>query len=213
MKKILKKHRLHWSDKMFFQSTLIGLLIFVASIIANNMATMYATRMASSAVQDIFLDNVPVVNVNWIVSDGALLFTLFVAVVLFWEPRKIPFTLRAVALFIFTRSAFITLTHLGPFPERSYLDPTEVFNVFNAGGDFFFSGHTGLPFLIALVFWEDKLVRHVALAVSVLFGVSVLLGHLHYSIDVASAFFITYTIFHLALKFFPQERKLFERQG
>ncbi|MBI3904685.1 MAG: hypothetical protein HY309_03785 [Pseudomonas fluorescens] len=40
---------------------------------------------------------------------------------------------------------------------------------------------------------------------SVLFGISVLLGHLHYSIDVFGAFFITYSIFCLAKKFFPKD--------
>jgi len=32
---------------------------------------------------------------------------------------------------------------------------------------------------------------------SISFGVIVLLGHLHYSIDVLAAFFITYTIRHI----------------
>ncbi len=33
---------------------------------------------------------------------------------------------------------------------------------------------------------------------SIVFAVVVLLGHLHYSIDVASAYFITFSIFSLA---------------
>src|SRR3989344_2121168 len=37
----------------------------------------------------------------------------------------------------------------------------------------------------------------------------VVLGHIHYTIDVFSAFFITYGIYHIALWLFPRERALF----
>jgi membrane-associated phospholipid phosphatase len=103
------------------------------------------------------------------------------------------------------------LTHLGPFPQRTFLDQTEIFSSFNLGNDFFFSNHTALPFLMALIFWnENKFVRWVSLVASGVFGVSVLLGHLHYSIDVFAAFFITYSIFHLAQKFFAKDYALFK---
>ena len=42
------------------------------------------------------------------------------------------------------------------------------------------------------------------------FGVVVLLGHLHYTIDVASAFFITYSIYHIAEWAFGKSKKMFE---
>ena len=38
---------------------------------------------------------------------------------------------------------------------------------------------------------------------------SFLLGHYHYSIDVASAYFITYTIYVLCVKFFPKSLAIF----
>jgi hypothetical protein len=117
----------------------------------------------------------------------------------------IPFALKSAALFILIRSAFITLTHLGPFPTHSYINQEAFFSPLNLGSDFFFSGHTGLPYLMALVFWEYKFIRNVCLAASVVFGVSVLLGHLHYSIDVFSAYFITYSIFHISQKFFAKD--------
>jgi hypothetical protein len=77
------------------------------------------------------------------------------------------------------------------------------------GADLFFSAHTGMPFLGALAFWKEKEIRYFSLFGSLFFAVVVLLGHLHYSIDVASAFFITYGIFHIAQYFFPKDWKLF----
>jgi uncharacterized membrane protein YccC len=62
---------------------------------------------------------------------------------------------------------------------------------------------------MAMVLWNKPLVRIFCLASSIFFGIIVLLGHLHYSIDVASAFFITYSIYHIAERFFPADQKLF----
>jgi hypothetical protein len=42
-----------------------------------------------------------------------------------------------------------------------------------------------------------------------MFGVIVLLSHLHYSIDVFAAFFITYSIYHIALKLFDRDYEFF----
>lgn len=72
----------------------------------------------------------------------------------------------------------------------------------NFGGDLFFSGHTGLPFLVALIFWSSPRIRYFFLALSMFFAVTVLLMHLYSSIDVASAYFITYTIFSIAKHIF-----------
>ncbi len=35
-------------------------------------------------------------------------------------------------------------------------------------------------------------------------------GHLHYSIDVAAAFFITYSIYHIAIRWFKKDKEIFE---
>ena len=129
------------------------------------------------------------------------------------EPRKIPFVAKSVSLFIVIRSIFITLTHLGPFPERIITDPAKLLSYFNSGGDYFFSGHTGLPFLIALIFWENRKIRYISLLTSALFAISVLLGHLHYSIDVFSAFFISYGIFHISINLFSKDYQLLQNNN
>jgi len=66
-----------------------------------------------------------------------------------------------------------------------------------------------LPFLMALVFWDNKYLKFFCLFSSVFFAVIVLLGHIHYSIDVLGAFFITYTIFHISEKLFKKDRQIF----
>jgi membrane-associated phospholipid phosphatase len=77
-----------------------------------------------------------------------------------------------------------------------------------SGNDMFFSSHTGLPFLMSLIFWGNYRLRIFFILASMILAASVLLGHLHYSIDVFAAYFITYTIFHIAQKFFKQDYEL-----
>lgn len=213
MKKFLHRHKDLWKDKEFLISVATSLLFVIISSLINHFTSSYATVKAGNAVEDLFLSNIPVFNVDFIVNEGALAFIFFVIFLLFLEPKKIPFTLKSLAVFYIVRSIFVTLTHLGPFPERSYLDPTDWLYSFNFGGDYFFSGHTGFPFLVALIFWKNKQVRWVSIGTSIFFGASVILGHLHYSIDVFSAFFISYGIFHIAQKLFAKDLALANNEG
>jgi len=213
MRKIINKHKLLWLQKDFSWSCVMGVVFLAGSLLFNHLISAYVDRSAGAYVQDIFLDNLPVFNVDWIINDAVIIFTIFVVGYAIINPHKIPFIFKSMALFIGIRSIFITLTHLGPAPIRTYLDPNDLLINLNNGRDMFFSGHTGLPFLLALIFWEDKLMRYVSLGASFVFGGAVLLGHLHYSIDVFAAFFITYSIFHLAHKLFPEDRNLFNEKN
>ncbi len=208
MKSLIAKHKMLWSDKFFTISAIIGFLLFTSSLFVNYSAIKYATLVAGNSVTDILLENLPVVNTDIIFSEGATLFVIFIAILLILEPKTIPFTLKSVALFIFTRSVFVVMTHLGPIPDRIISD-LDSFRYISSGADLFFSGHTGLPFLMALLFWNNKYLRLVFIIFSIVGATAVILGHLHYTIDVFSAFFITYGIYHLAQKAFTKDCKLF----
>ncbi len=209
MNTFFARHKYHWTQKRYQKSSFVGLILFILSLVANRYASFYATAQASNSVTDLLLDNIPVMRVEWIVNDAAALFGFSMIFFILWQPRRIPFILKSVALFIFIRSGFIVFTHLAPFPERVYLDPTDIFRTLTYGGDYFFSGHTGMSFLMALIYWQEKRVRYYCLAVSGLLSIGVILGHLHYSIDVLAAFFITYSIFVLAQRFFPYAYNVF----
>ncbi len=205
MQTIWNKHKSLWTQKIFLQATCIGLFFIAISLCASYYANFYTTLHASNAVTDIILDNIPTINVDFLFSDGVTIFIVIGIIILLYEPRRIPFALKSTALFILVRSAFMTLTHLAPPPHGSYVDPTDLLYKFSSGDDLFFSAHTGLPFMFALVFWNEKLLRYFFLCMSAIGGTIVLLGHLHYSIDVFSALFISFGIFHLAKYFFPKE--------
>lgn len=210
MKSLIVKHKTLWSNKSFIISAIIGLLFFVASLFANYSAVKYATKEVGNATTDILLDNLPVVNTDIVFSEGALLFVLFVVFLLILEPKTIPLTLKSVALFIFIRAIFVSMTHIAPYPDQITTDLSSLNYISSSSGaDLFFSGHTGLPFLMALLFWENKRLKIIFLFSSFLAATAAILGHLHYTIDIFSAFFITYGIYQISKRFFKKDCKLF----
>jgi hypothetical protein len=210
MKSILSKYKYHWNKDGFRPSLMLGVLFFALSLIFSHLASNYANVRASNSVTDILLDNLPTFDVDGILNYGVMAFGIFIICFLFTEPKKIPFALKSLALFVVIRSVFITLTHLGPLSGQTPIDSNDLLSRLILGNDYFFSGHTGMPFLIALIFWKDKIIRYISIFSSLLFATCVILGHLHYSIDVFAAFFITYSIFHIAIKAFPRDYKLLQ---
>jgi hypothetical protein len=201
----LHSHKSLWKNKSFILSIAVGVVLLLSTFVINYFAGVFANNSISNSVTDIILDNTRVWDVTFFFIDGALIFWVFILVMMAFEPKRLPFTLKSLALFTAIRSAFIILTHLAPFATHLILPTKNLLDIFTFGGDLFFSAHTGGPFLMALIFWDYKYVRYLCLASSVLFGAVVLLGHLHYSIDVFAAFFITYSIYHMAVYFFKRD--------
>lgn len=198
----------YFKKKDFLIDIIVAVAFLGASLIGNFYSSRYATESVSNPVTDIVLSNIPVYDVDGIFVYGAIALVMFIIVACLSYPRSIPFTIKSISFFTFIRSIAISLTHISPFPTRAPIRDTffttgPFRGIFN-GDDLFFSGHTGLPFLLALIFWKFPLYRYIFLSSSVIFGLIVLLGHYHYSIDVFSAFFITYTVFHLSKIFFKK---------
>lgn len=200
-----------FKDAEFLFSYISSVLLLVISLFVNYYAGIYATVRESNPVTDIILSNTRAYDVDGIFIYGAVILWIIVAVLLFRNAKLVPFTLKSISLFILIRSLFINMTHIGQFPERTTIASNFILNKISFGGDLFFSGHTGLPFLLALIFWKDKFWRYLFLISSIIFGTSVILGHIHYTIDVASAFFITYGIYHLSQLFFAKDEAVLKK--
>ena len=199
----------YFKNKNFIISTISSIILLAASLVVNFYAGIYATERASNSVTDIILSNTRAFDVDGIFVYGTFVFWFLVIILCLLKPKVIPFVVKSAALFILIRSVFITLTHIGPFPTQIPI-PSGIINKFSFGGDLFFSGHVGIPFLMALIFWDNLYLRILFIVSSVVAGIVVLLGHLHYSIDVLSAFFITYTIYHIAKIIFKKDCLIFK---
>jgi hypothetical protein len=209
-KELLRRYRNHYSQPKFRQAMFLSIIYFAISVVVSFYAINYATESASNSVTDIILSNIPAFDVDALFAYGTLLLIAFATLLVLTHPKRAPFTLYTLGTFYLIRSAFTSLTHLAPFPSvLPNGDWGVLLGHFLFGGDLFFSAHVGVCFILALIFWRDKILRYVFLAWSVYMGVVVLLGHYHYSIDVASAYFITYTIYVLCVKWFPKSFAVF----
>lgn len=209
MKICISDCKTHFKNKSFVFSIIIGSVLLVISLITNYYAGLYATKEASLPVTDIILSNIPTYDVDGIFIYGPFVLWTFVIILSLAKPQRIPLILKSIAIFILIRSIFITLTHIGPFPNALPLDSNLLKN-FSSGGDLFFSAHTGLPFLMALLFQKDRRLLIIFAITALFFGAIVLMAHLHYSIDVLAAFFITYTIYDIVCFIFKKDKMLFE---
>ena len=95
------------------------------------------------------------------------------------------------------------VTHLGVPADAIKVSAPSFLGMFTFTNDLFFSGHTGLPFLGFLIFRKySKSVGYFMLASSIILAATVLLMHIHYTIDVFAAFFITYGIYKIGERVF-----------
>jgi len=208
MELIIRGHR--WTSKKLIFSILWGIGFMMVGLVINYFAGRYASAHVSNPVNDLILDNIPTIDVEGIFIYGIIVFFIFVIGLLTLRPRRMPFVLKSFSLFLVIRSFFIILTRVAPSMQQAPMNGNSfIFNTFTFTGDLFFSGHTGLPFLMALVFWDEKALRWLFLATAVFFGTIVLLGHYHYSIDVFAAFFITYGVYKISERFFSKDYHLF----
>ncbi len=210
----MQSWKTYFTNRNYVISFISGSLLLTVSLIVQYLASNYATRASSESVTDIVLSNTRVYDVDALFVWGAVIAVLLSIFLIFKYLNYAPFIIKSSAVFIFIRSIFVSLTHISPFPTHVIISSIffrdAVFNGIFNGNDLFFSGHTGLPFLIALIFWNKKTIRYVFLALSAMFAVVVLLGHLHYSIDVFAAFFISYTIFDICKFIFKRDYQLLQ---
>lgn len=184
-----------------------SLPIAVACGMASFSAQRFATAFGSGQppARDLLLAILPPMQLWGFVVWGPVVLTVFLAWVLSKHPEYIPFTIKTIALLFAVRALFMVLTPLGiphHIVDPGYSGVLKRFVYDHETHDFFFSGHTAYPFICALIFWQHIRLRWAFLVSSVLFGVSVLLAHAHYSIDVFAVPFMASGVLWWAKKLF-----------
>lgn len=157
----------------------------------------YIEAREGIAFSDPLLKSFPPIDLTWVIF--ALLYIgLSISVIfLLKNPSLLVFTLQAFGLMVIFR---IIAMYLAPFhPPVDTISLKDPFVEYFGTGitltkDLFFSGHTATLFLLYLVS-ENKSLRYVLFSSTILVGISVLLQHVHYSIDVFAAPLFAYTAY------------------
>lgn len=188
-----------WDNKFLI---FLSLIFLTFAIILDYIGGTYVTKTQGIVAPDIILDNIPTFNLDFIFIYGAVFMVgLLFLYPLFFRIKKLHIVISQFSLLVMVRGFFITLTHLAtPANALKFTIPKALF-LLNFSNDLFFSGHTAIPFLGFLLFKGSK-IRYLFLALSIFMGCVVLLMHVHYSIDVFSAFFITYGTFKVGERIF-----------
>lgn len=183
---------------------LISILFLVVSVVLDYLAGIYVEKVSGSTVPDLILDHIPTIDLDFIFIYGLpLIITLLFLYPLFFKVRELHVIISQFSLLVMVRAAFTTFTHLlTPVGALKFTIPS-LFSIISFQNDLFFSGHTAVPFLGFLLFKDHK-IKYFFLAASIILAIVVLLMHVHYTIDVLSAFFITYGTFKIGNWFFSK---------
>jgi hypothetical protein len=156
------------------------------------------------ALGDMVLDHIPLVDVSALHIYGASLFWVYILCLCILRPEVLVFALKTTALFLIVRSGCVVMTHMGP-PENLLELPSNIAALYIYKGDLFFSGHVGGPFLFALILWKYPLLRTLCICAAIFFSAVVLLGRIHYSIDVFASYFIAHSVCVMARRIFADD--------
>ncbi|MCK9186896.1 hypothetical protein M0P48_05730 [Candidatus Gracilibacteria bacterium] len=205
---IKKKYKVVSNHKCFWFSLFISFCILVGGVVAVFYASQFNDTFFYPPVGDLILDNIDTYDLSFWFTYGVYMLIGFIFLyVILLVPERLPFVFKTYGLLLFVRAIFILLTNFGPpvgffygagAPADNYLLQNFLFR-----NDLFFSGHVALPFIgYLLLRGTNRVVELIILIGSFVMAVTVLLMHVHYSIDVFAAFFITYGVYSLSNEVF-----------
>lgn len=181
---------------------LLAILFLVIAVLLTMALGDYVMEARTIAVPDLILDHIPAMDLSPIYVYGLIIvLLLFILYPLMYTPHKFHYYIGMLSLFLVIRACFTTLTHLRAPLDAVPISAPSFIGFLTYGNDLFFSGHTGIPFLGFLIF-KNKKIKYFMLGMSIILAATVLVMHVHYSIDVAAAYFITYTIYRIGNKIF-----------
>lgn len=194
---------------LFFILSIIGIIIFI--LILPDFFNNVVHHRPGVQLNDYVLNWLP--PVDWsieifvLIFGAPALFFLFnfknpVAVLMSLQCYVIVNFMRLITIYLFTLEAPEGLIPLiDPFLAKVAYGGNAVFVK-----DLFFSGHTSTLFIIFLI-EQNKSRKHILLISTVLVGLLLIWQHVHYSIDIVGAIFISWLVF-LVFKFLNERSGL-----
>lgn len=188
-----------WQERRFRNKTFIALIL--VAIVLTLLPTFFAfiEKREGIVLQDFVLDAIPAMDVSiptFIIIWSVVLLVFYR---IYQNPRLFLVVAYGFILMCILRVLTISILPLNP-PAGLIVLKDPIANIAYGGNgifitkDLFYSGHTGNMFLFFLCL-ERKWDKIFALTASFLVGILVMIQHIHYSIDVITAFIFTYFIY------------------
>ena len=188
-----------WAIRSFKTKTVVALALVAIILLALPTFFAFIEKREGMVLQDYVLDAIPPMDVS--VPTFVIIWSVVLLVLyrMFQNPRLFLVIAYGFILMCLCRILTISLLPLNQPPGLIALKDPIANIVYGGKGvfitkDLFYSGHTGNMFLFFLCL-EAKWDKIIALTASFLIGFLVLIQHIHYSIDVISAFIFTYFLY------------------
>jgi len=195
-------------DKYFRNEAIITLVIFAIVLSCFTLFLNYNESRIGITLEDPILHFFRPIDLTWLTFIIIYLSVVLGIIYLSKNPKTLIFALQVYSLLLLIRMMMMFLLPLNPPVGMIPLNDPFVQN-FGTGQiltkDLFFSGHTATIFMLYLVV-ENKLYKKLFLVLTLVVGMSVLLQHVHYAIDVVAAPFFSYLSYRLV--FLLQTKKL-----
>lgn len=199
IKEYFRKGFQEWKNELFEYKYVILLSLIAVAIAAflDYYSGVYVSSANVADVPDLILDHIGPVDMSYFYVYGYLIlvFALFLYPLIL-HIRTLHIVISQFSLLVMLRALFMIFTHLQSPLDAIIIHFPWIFKGLSFENDMFFSGHTAIPFLGFLLFRKSK-IRFFFLIGSVLMAITVILMHIHYSIDVFSAYFITYCSYRI----------------
>lgn len=182
----------------------IGLSLLLFSGVLSYLVGMFLDEHYPNPVEpeDVILDNIKEQHFFVIVYEIFIPIQLGLLIFGLYKDRFVRAgeVMGRYGLFYILRSISMLVTPLGQLQDplvngsNPFLAP-----IFYKG--MFFSGHTGLAFLV--FFFDNgknKVLKILKLFIAVAIGISLILSHSHYSIDIIGGFLAAYFVSHVSLR-------------
>jgi membrane-associated phospholipid phosphatase len=171
------------------------LILLAGALLSFTRFLNYVELRAGFIFTDPLLNLFFPVDLTWLIF-GLIYIGLILAIFFFIkDPHLLLTALQSYLVLVLFRTAAMYLLPLNPPPDMIPLNDPFV-QIFGSGEiltkDLFFSGHTATLFLLFMVA-DKRILKIIFLSFAVIVGISVLLQHVHYSIDVFTAPFFSYT--------------------
>jgi membrane-associated phospholipid phosphatase len=188
------------SDKKFRWSFLLSLIFLAIGLYVIANILIHIEQRPGVSFKDPLLITFEAVDLTWItfiLIYGALIAAL---ISMTKHPLNMLWAVQSYSILISMR--VITIYFLPLEAPQGIIPMEDPFVAFFGGGqtylkDLFFSGHTSTMFLLFLVNPHKKF-RYIFLIATILVGASVLVQHVHYTIDVIAAPFFAYTAYRVS---------------